>query len=330
MLQGECIETLASLEPASFDAVVTDPPYGISWKDEAWDGRAIVEAAARAGHDRLTPNESFEAWCTMWGRGCLRVMRPGAHLLAFGSPRTWHRLTAGLEDAGFEIRDTLIWMYGTGMPKSRRYEGDRATALKPAFEPIVLARRPLTGTIGENVRRHGTGLLEVGGCRVDGRHPADVVLSHEPDCEEGACDPGCVVARLDADSGRAPSRFFYCAKAGRSERDAGCEALPERTFDHYDRVGMAGPARNTHPSVKPLELMRWLVRLVCPPGGVVLDPFTGSGTTGAAAAIEARCFLGIEREAAYLEIARARIAHWGGQAQRSGKAASGGPLGRRR
>src|ERR1700709_1258235 len=114
-------------------------------------------------------------------------MKPGAHLLAFGSPRTWHRLTAGLEDAGFEIRDTLMWLYGSGMPKSRRYTGDRATALKPAFEPMILARKPPVGTVGENVQMHGTGLLGVGECRIGDRHPADLVLSHQADCEDGGC-----------------------------------------------------------------------------------------------------------------------------------------------
>ena len=170
LLQGECVEVMAGLQEASVDAVITDPPYGIDWQGESWDGRAIREAAARAGHDRLSANEAFEVWCRIWGRECLRVMRPGAHLLAFGSPRTWHRLTAGLEDAGFEIRDTLMWLYGTGMPKTRRYPGDRATALKPAFEPIVLARKRPVGTIGENFAdpRH----RPAGGGGVSYRRPA--------------------------------------------------------------------------------------------------------------------------------------------------------------
>jgi DNA modification methylase len=313
LLQGECVEVMAGLEEASVDAVITDPPYGIDWQGEPWDGRAIREAAARAGRERISANEAFEAWCRIWGEACLRVMKPGAHLLAFGSPRTWHRLAAGLEDAGFEIRDTLMWLYGTGMPKSRRYAGDRSTALKPAFEPIVLARKPPVGTVEENVRRHGTGLLEVGECRIGRRHPVDVVLSHDPACEDGACATGCAVALLDRSSGRDPSRFFYCPKASRAERDAGCGHLPRRGLDLFPNAGHANAtadARNPHPTVKPLELMRWAVRLICPRDALLLDPFAGSGSTGVAAVIEGRRFRGIEREADYIEIAAARIAHW--------------------
>lgn len=336
LLHGNCIEEMAALGAASVDAVVTDPPYGIAFQQERWDGRAISESAAEAGYTRLTPNQAFEVWAQTWGAQCLRVMKPGAHLLAFGSPRTFHRLVAGLEDAGLEIRDSLMWLYGSGMPKSRRYPGDRATALKPAFEPIVLARRPIVGTVDNNVARFGTGLLEVGECRVGARHPADVLLSHEPGCNQGGCVRGCAAAALDECANRTragsgpripPSRFFYCPKASRAERDAGCGGLPRRGLDLFPNTGSARrsrDARNPHPTVKPLELMRWLVRLVCPPGGLVLDPFTGSGSTGAATLIEGRRFCGIEREPAYLEIARARISHHAG--------GPGGrpPLGRRR
>ena len=325
LLQGDCLEAMAGLAADSVDAVLTDPPYGIAFQQEPWDGRAIAEAAARAGHERLSPNQAFEVWARSWATECLRVMKPGAHLAAFGSPRTFHRLSAGLEDAGLEIRDTLMWLYGSGMPKSRHYPDDRASALKPAWEPIVLARKPLAGTIEENLAHHGTGVLCIGECRVHGRHPADVLLSHEADCEDGSCARACAVAQLDAASERAPSRFFYCAKASRGERDAGCERLPKRTLDLFPAEGKrSGPARNPHPTVKPLELMRWLVRLLCPPGGVVLDPFTGSGSTGAAAMVEGRDFLGIEFEAPYLEIARARIEHWRGQRGHEGSGAKRG------
>ncbi len=319
LLQGDCIEVMATMAPESVDAVVTDPPYGIGFKGKHWDGRAIEEAAARSGHDRVGRAEAFEFWAREWGEACLAVMKPGAHLVAFGSPRTFHRLVCGLEDAGFEIRDTLMWLYGSGMPKSRKYPGDRATALKPAFEPIVLARRPLVGTVEENLGRHGTGVLEVGECRVGERHPADVIVSHKPGCEAGGCAPGCAAGELDESAGRTragsgpwipPSRFFYGPKASRAERDAGCGDLPRRGLDLFPNakgVRRSREARNTHPTVKPLELMRWLVRLVCPPGGLVLDPFTGSGSTGAATLIEGRRFCGIEREAHYLEVAEARI-----------------------
>jgi DNA modification methylase len=321
LLQGDCIEVLAGLESESVDAVITDPPYGIGFQHERWDSGAIREAAAKAGHQRLGPSEAFEAWSRLWSAECLRVMRPGAFLLAFGSPRTCHRLACGLEDAGLEIRDTLMWLYGTGMSKSRRYPGGRATTLKPAFEPIVLARKPLEGTTEETLARYGTGALNVEECRTHERHPANVVLGHESGCGEAGCAEGCAASLVDAGADRVrarsgprtpPSRFLYCPKVSRAERDAGCKRLPKRALDlfpHADERPTRG-ARNHHPTVKPLELMRWLVRLVCPDGGVVLDPFCGSGSTGAAAAIEGRRFCGIERDPAYIKIAAARIEHW--------------------
>lgn len=334
LLQGDCLEVLDELEPESVDAIVTDPPYGIGFQNEHWDSRSLREAAARVGHDRLSPNEAFEAWSRIWAEGCRRVLKPGGFLAAFGSPRTFHRLSCGIEDAGLEIRDTLMWLYAEGMPKfGRYYPGGRATTLKPAFEPIVLARRELDGTTEETIAHHGTGALSVEACRVEGRLPANVLLGHEPDCEEGSCAPGCIVAAADACvEGRprlAPSRFLYCPKASRAERDAGCEKLPRRALDLFPNAGTRGDARNFHPTVKPLELMRWLVRLLCPPGGLVLDPTAGSGTTGAAAVLEGRQFVGIELEPAYMEIAAARIAHHSAKGVGKPKVRRG-PLGRRR
>lgn len=334
LLEGDCLEVLGTLEPESVDAIVTDPPYGIGFQNKRWDSTAIREAASKAGHDRLSPNKAFEVWCRIWATECRRVLKPGGFLAAFGSPRTFHRLACGVEDAGLEVRDTLMWLYAEGMSKSRRYPGGRATTLKPAFEPIVLARRELNGTTEETIARHGTGALNAESCRVEGRHPANVILGHDHDCEEGRCAPGCVAAAADAcaSDGRsrlAPSRFLYCPKASRAERDAGCEQLPRRALDLFPNAGTSGDARNPHPTVKPLELMRWLVRLLCPPGGLVLDPTAGSGTTGAAAVLEGRRFLGIELEPAYIEIAAARIAHHspkGAQKPKVGR----GPLGRRR
>jgi site-specific DNA-methyltransferase (adenine-specific) len=335
LLEGDCLEVLGSLEPESVDAILTDPPYGIGFQHERWDSVAIREAAARAGHDRLSPNEAFEAWCLMLATECRRVMKPGAFLAAFGSPRTYHRLVCGIEDAGLEVRDTLMWLYAEGMSKSRHYPGGRATTLKPAFEPIVLARRELDGTTEETIARHGTGALNAEACKVEGRHPANVILGHDPGCGERRCAPGCPVAAADAcaEEGRsrlAPSRFLYCPKASRKERDAGCERLPRRTLDLFPNAkgDKAAPeARNPHPTVKPLELMRWLVRLLCPPGGLVLDPTAGSGTTGAAAALEGRRFLGIELEPAYVEIAAARIAHHAPEGARKPRV-DRGPFGR--
>lgn len=338
LLEGDCLEVLGTLEPESVDAIVTDPPYGIGFQHERWDSSAIREAAAKAGHERLGPNEAFEAWCRILATECRRVMKPGAFLAAFGSPRTYHRLACGVEDAGLEVRDTLMWLYAEGMSKSRHYPGGRATTLKPAFEPIVLARRELEGTTEETIARYGTGALNAEACKVEGRHPANVILGHDPGCRERRCAPGCPVAVADAcaEEGRsrlAPSRFLYCPKASRRERDAGCEELPRRVLDLFPNAHKGGKkpaqARNPHPTVKPLELMRWLVRLLCPPGGLVLDPTAGSGTTGAAAALEGRRFLGIELESAYIEIAAARIAHHSKQAPGRPKV-SRGPLGRRR
>lgn len=337
LLEGDCLEVMGELEPESVDAIVTDPPYGIGFQNERWDSAALREAAAKAGHERLTPNQAFEAWSLIWASECRRVLKPGGFLAAFGSPRTFHRLACGIEDSGLEIRDTLMWLYSEGMSKSRRYPGGRATTLKPAFEPIVLARRALDGTTEEAIARHGTGALNAESCRVEGRHPANVLLGHDPDCEEESCAPGCAVVAADGCIGEgrsrlAPSRFLYCPKASRKERDAGCERLPRRAFDLFPNAQRArGPAdaRNFHPTVKPLELMRWLVRLLCPPGGVVLDPTAGSGSTGVAAVLEGRRFIGIELEPAYIEIAAARIAHHSPKGTSKPKVRRG-PLGRRR
>jgi site-specific DNA-methyltransferase (adenine-specific) len=238
------------------------------------------------------------------------VAKPGAHLLAFGGTRTYHRLACAIEDAGWEIRDCVMWVYGSGFPKSHNLNGEWSgwgTALKPAWEPIIVARKPLVGTVAENVLTHGTGALNVDGCRV----------AHDEDCRMMAPSQANIdnpsekhrqAGRREAvlelkPAGRWPanlihdgsdepcallgnaSRFFYCAKASKSDRGDG----------------------NGHPTVKPTELMRYLCRLVTPPGGVVLDPFMGSGSTGKAAVLEGFRFIGIEREAEYLEIARGRI-----------------------
>jgi DNA modification methylase len=342
LLGGDCLEVLATLDPESIDAIVTDPPYAIGQLvGERWDDAGMVRVA-RAGGDRLSAGEAFEAWCRELGKGCLRVLKPGGHMLAFSSPRTVHRLACGVEDAGFEIRDELMWLYGSGMPKSHRLPGGRSTTLKPAYEPIVLARRPLEGTTKETLAAFGTGALNTDACKFNERHPANVLLNHEPECRGGKCAPGCAAAMVDADAIRhrrgsgpqvEPSRIFYCPKVSRAEREAGCERLPRRDLDHFPRAKnkckTPEPTRNFHPTVKPLELMRWLVRLGCPPGGVVLDPTCGSGSTGAAVLLEERRFVGIELDPSYMEIAAARIAHWAPEGTpRSG--VRRGPLGKRR
>jgi site-specific DNA-methyltransferase (adenine-specific) len=394
---GDCLEVMATMADNSVDAVVTDPPYGLSFMGKNWD--------------HGVPGEAF------W-REALRVAKPGAHLLAFGGTRTFHRLAVAIEDAGWEIRDTVMWCYGSGFPKSLDVSKaiDRAagaerevvgkydtrgiqepsksgktssgisglqnvhfhqgckskitpitapatpdaqqwqgwgTALKPAWEPVIMARKPLAGTVAANVLEHGTGALNVDGCRVGtdtitahgggrngegrkygggndipaiasgsnphtGRWPANLIhdgseevvglfpltASHDTRDSGGLRDnakKGDVDFKRGsegslplgrADSGSA-ARFFYCAKASKADRGEG----------------------NTHPTVKPTDLMRYLCRLVTPPGGIVLDPFMGSGSTGKAAILEGFQFIGIERDAEYLAIAEARISHASGLSQ---------------
>ena len=386
LYHGDCREILPGLADESVSAVVTDPPYGLAFMGKRWDYDV----------------PAVEVWAE-----CLRVLKPGGHLLAFAGTRTQHRMAVRIEDAGFEIRDMIAWVYGSGFPKSldvskaidkaagaerprevaqhrakpsaaiaasgfgadgwapqvkepatdaaRQWQG-WGTALKPALEPITVARKPLIGTVAENVLQHGTGALNVDGCRVAcfgeslrggakdgssankvhegwdrpwkndpekrreakirseanqdraellGRWPANLIHdgSEEvtglfPDAGGGygvrGGRAGATVGEFGmgatmetvgfGDSGSA-ARFFYTAKADKSDRGPG----------------------NNHPTVKPLDLMRYLVRLVCPIGGVVLDPFSGSGTTLAAAQAEGCLAIGVEREAAYCEIIKGRF-----------------------
>lgn len=340
VLCGDCLELLPELSEDSVDAVVCDPPYGINFKGQRWDGRAIRDSAATTtGRGRLGTSGAFQEWARSWASECLRVLKPGAHLLALGSPRTFHRLAAGIEDAGLELRDTLMWVYGSGMAKSRRLPGGRGTALKPAWEPIVLARKPPDGTIEHNLRRHGVGALNIEACRIHERWPANVLLGHDQRCTADRCTAVCALEMIDRADRRSsagsaactpPSRLFFSSKVSRTERDAGCERLPPQDLNLFPNAQGSGrpplATRNPHPTVKPIALMRWLVRLACPPGGLVLDPFCGSGTTGAAALIEHRRFLGIERETAYTKIARTRIAHGAPTTGRHRKEQTGDPL----
>ena len=375
LLTGDCLDVLATREPDSIDACVTDPPYGIGFMGREWDVFAPESVAKVAdqkrGFDRREPNLNlrgrsewlagakvqydrsaaaslkFQAWTKEWAEAVLRVLKPGAHAVVCASPRMGHRVTCGLEDAGFEIRDSLLWLYGSGFPKSLNLPGGLGTALKPAYEPVILARKPLGGrTVAQCVAAFGTGALNIDGCRLstDGRpqrvgdykDTGNNTYAGRMDGSlrggsraAGTTDLGrwppnvaldeTAAARLDAEGGA--SRFFYVAKASRDERERGCENLPQRTAgeatDRQDgSAGLESPragasrtrgARNHHPTVKPVALMRWLVRLVTPPGGLVLDPFAGSGTTGLACIKEQCRFLGIEREAEYVAIADARL-----------------------
>ena len=374
LLTGDCLDVLATLEPESVDACATDPPYGISFMGREWDtftpatvekmrtskafgsdeanpnlrGRTGWAGSAAVAYDRsAAASLKFQAWTQQWAEAVLRVLKPGAHAVVCASPRMGHRVTCGLEDAGFEIRDSLLWLYGSGFPKSLNLPGGLGTALKPAYEPVILARKPLGGrTVAQCVAEYGTGALNIDGCRLstDGRplrvgDYKDTGNNTDTGRMNGFLQGGAraagqtdlgrwppnvamdedAAARLDAEGGT--SRFFYVAKASRDERERGCENLPQRTAgeatDRQDgSAGLESPragasrthgARNHHPTVKPVALMRWLVRLVTPPGGLVLDPFTGSGTTGLACIKEQCRFLGIEREAEYVAIANARL-----------------------
>jgi DNA modification methylase len=266
-----------------FDSIVSDPPYGLSFMGKGWD--------------ESVPGEEF------W-REALRVAKPGANMLAFGGTRTFHRLTVAIEDAGWEIRDVVCWLYGSGFPKSHNGPWG-GTALKPAWEPIIMARKPLSGTVVDNVLRYGTGALNIDGCRIayDGT-PSHAYFNYEPTRSNNPSSYGGNSKLIPPHAlGRWPAnvmhdgsaevlagfpgeeaRFFYCAKASRTDREEG----------------------NTHPTVKPTDLMRYLCRLVTPPGGVVLDPFMGSGSTGKAALIEGLRFVGIDLDPAHVAIAEAR------------------------
>jgi site-specific DNA-methyltransferase (adenine-specific) len=319
LIEADALMLLAKLPDACVDAIVTDPPYGISFHGEAWDGTAIGRAISTEG-ERPSPSEAFVRWTAVWATEATRVLKPGGHLIAFGAPRTFHRLTSGAEDAGLQVRDVLMWLYAQGLPKSRRLPDGLGTALKPAYEPILLARAPLVGTTSRNLEECGTGALNIDAARVgQARYwPSHLTLSHALGCSEARCTNKCPVGLLDgARPDLLPTRLFFCAKASKQEREAGCEQLPAQSVKLYN--GHRHPPRlrrNTHRTVKPISLMRWLVALVTPPDGLVLDPFTGSGTTGIAAVMEDRQFLGVEREPKYVDIACARLTHWAHQARK--------------
>jgi site-specific DNA-methyltransferase (adenine-specific) len=352
-----CLDVMKRLEDNSVDSIVTDPPYGLSFMGKKWDYDV----------------PSVEIWAE-----CLRVLKPGGHLLAFAGTRTQHRMAVRIEDAGFEIRDMIAWIYGSGFPKSHNLKDEWqgwGTALKPALEPITVARKPLIGTVAENVLEHGTGGLNIDACRVvtndnlghvnnptatwgtygsgpnkaafgevSGRWPAnlihdgsDEVVGMFPRAKSGGYPaeglqrshvstygkPNKTPPQRFTTSEGSAARFFYCAKASKRDRDEGLDGftdkqaagLPMRSADgERGGEGLDGTKtdrltirKNVHPTVKPTDLMRYLCRLVTPPGGVVLDPFMGSGSTGKAAMIEGFQFIGCEMSPEYFEIAKARI-----------------------
>ncbi len=314
LLHADSLKLLPELPANSVEAIITDPPYGIGFGGEAWDG------------GKLTDPMTFQDWTAAWAAEVLRVLKPGGWLAAFGTPRTAHRLVAGVEDAGFEVRDQVLWLYANGVPKSHRRPDGLSGCLKPAYEPSLLARKPMEGpTLDANLALHGTGALQIDAGRVPRREggrgfwPANVTLTHDSRCRPRRCEADCPVALIDSEPrpGREISRLFFASKASRREREAGCEELALTEVPIYPRGGdSVRLVRNTHPTVKPLTLMRWLTRLLCPPGGTVLDPFAGSGSTGAACAIEGRRFVGVERDERYVPVACARIKHWSAEVRK--------------
>jgi site-specific DNA-methyltransferase (adenine-specific) len=374
ILNLDCRHGLAMLPDNSVDAIVCDPPYGLRFMGKKWDydvpgvdiwaeclrvlkpgGRLLAFAGTRTQHRMAVRIE--DAGVDIWVE-CLRVLKPGGHLLAFAGTRTQHRMAVRIEDAGFEIRDMIAWVYGRGYPKHR-------SSLKPALEPITMARKPAERAtllnidacrVGDEVRYNppvgeltGYGSTRTApkgdGQEVTGRYPAnlihdgsDEVLAHFPDCAgSGGSVPNVKISgygdgvvgtgsaeylggertKVDCGTGSA-ARFFYCAKASKKDRNEGLEAFDAVMANFAAGTGLSkngdgsprnmnADAKNPHPTVKPTELMRYLCRLVTPPGGLIVDPFAGSGSTGKAAILEGFQFVGFELDPQYTAIANARL-----------------------
>lgn len=372
LITNDCIAAMKEMPENSVDSIVTDPPYELGFMGKSWDSTGIAFNVA------------------VW-REALRVLKPGGHLIAFSGSRTYHRMAVAIEDAGFEIRDQIMWVYGSGFPKSMsvskaveshllngksnpialrktEQEGDGesyqltgknngilgetrvydrkeftpstdqakewegwGTALKPAHEPMVLARKPIAGTVANNVLTYGVGGLNIDGSRVEGEVPS---------VPQPAGGSGDIYGFKNGEgrngqmsephpSGRWPAnfihdgldtewaKFFYCAKTSKRDRNEGLDGFEEKQQDESRKEGNPGgdnprnrgvnKVANYHPTVKPTDLMRYLVRLVTPANGTVLDPFMGSGSTGKACVYEGFDFIGIDMTQEYVDIAQARI-----------------------
>ena len=355
ILNGNSLELLKTLEDNSIDAIVTDPPYGLSQHSQADIVNALT--AWLAGEEYTHGKGGFmgKAWdafvpSPMLFKECYRVLKHGGHILCFAGSRTQDLMSLSIRLAGFEIRDACLWLYGSGFPKgcniakgieklglhkeAKQWEGWNIN-LKPAYEPIIMARKPLDGTVVNNVLKHGVGGLNIDACRVEsddvvgwggksvgnnqtyqrgwkdaeprqhtlGRYPANIILDGSDSVE--ALFPN------------ETQRFFYHAKASKQDRDQGVIALSETEGIGALRDGNrpAFNKGNPHPTVKPTQLMRYLVKLVTPQGGLVLDPFMGSGSTGKACMLEGMRFIGMELSEEFCKIAEARIEHAYNQAR---------------
>lgn len=391
LYEGSMLDMLDHIDHSSIDSIVTDPPYELNFMNKGWDNSGVAFQS--------------DTW-----KKCYEVLKPGGYLLAFGGSRTFHRIAVAIEDAGFEIRDTIMWLYGSGFPKSMNlglaidkkngveskivgtakagvnskafndyqyridagiystsgvYEIKQAqnewdgwgTCLKPAYEPIIVARKPCDGSVTDNVLKYGVGGLNIDECRVDtdtvstnGRFPANVILTYDETDEQEVCgnmpyterngsgittmpkmgSGSTGVCNYDTvggdraetnyiapmDSGSA-ARYFYCAKASKKDRDEGLGKFNALKVND-GRKSIADKRgetlrKNTHPTVKPMELMQYLIKLVTPKNGIILDPFNGSGSTGKAVVFENRAtnknykYIGIELNKEYLAISKARI-----------------------
>ena len=402
--KGDCLERLKEIPDKSVDSVVCDPPYHLTSITDRYGSKDSTSAkfGTDGAFQRASRGFMGQDWdggdiafrCDVW-RECLRVLKPGGHLIAFGGTRTIHRIACAIEDSGFEIRDMISWLYFSGFPKSHNvskacdrlagvdrpvmaevpmngakfkltesimdnggyndpdrisYEITRAvteeakraeglgTALKPSQEPAILARKPLDGlSIAETWKRYGTAVLRIDDCRFGFGDPcwvgpnekikeiAPSINAHAGRDQNGgsfAKNTSQMIIHYHSDKGRWPSNIYQCAKPNRKEKESGLDHLdPITGHEAVEReegsAGLKSPRagagrtateiRNSHPTVKPVKLMRWLVRLVTPKHGVVLDPFTGSGTTGVAATLEGINFIGCELTPKYWPIIEGRI-----------------------
>lgn len=314
---GDCLEVLAGMAPESVDACVTDPPYHLASIVKRFGAEGAAPVKGNDAYERASRGFMGKNWDggdiafrpETWA-AVLRVLKPGAHLVAFGAPKNYHRLACAIEDAGFEIRDSLMWLFGSGFPKSHNLDGERegwGTALKPAFEPIILARKPLDGTVAANVLAHGTGAINVDATRVPFADAAD---EHESKAKNQHADFGsgpmtnAVFGKFDKDRdnydppGRWPANVLHDGDAGLGEN---------ARFFYSAKANAKDRAGSKHPTVKPVALMRWLCRLITPLGGLILDPFAGTGTTGQAARAEGFDAILIEREPEYQADIRRRL-----------------------